>query len=311
MADNTNQNQHYVPQFILRRFHSDKGRLHVYDKWSRRSFVSSTRNVAAEKGFYDIKINDTVVTLEPVMCEIENAAISALNAMTDDASLASMTEEQKKAVVHFFGTQVMRTRSARDMLKQMQEGFRNILPEKNLQESQLPAGFFMNDEGLKMSSLMNLGIADELAPQFLNKSWLLNRTPPDCSFYISDNPIVRKNYHPPSPLMGNNGLACPGIQIHMPLSPTITLSFICETLVEPFREHKKTEMSPDASIPLLDAIDSGQPLLVERENVVHLNSLQVAHANRFIFASTDDFSLVNEMLESNPELAKPPQLVVQ
>ncbi len=169
----------------------------------------------------------------------------------------------------------------------------------------------MDDEELKMSSLVNLGIAEELAPQFLNKSWLLNRTPPDSSFYISDNPIVRKNYHPPSPLMGNNGLACPGIQIHMPLSPTITLSFICETLVEPFREHKKTKMAPDASIPLLDAIDSGQPLLIERENVVHLNSLQVAHANRFIFASTDDFSLVNEMLESNPELAKPPQLVVQ
>jgi hypothetical protein len=262
MTDKNNfkQNQHYVPQFILRRFHSDEGRLYVYDKWSRRSFASSTRNVASEKGFYNIEFDNKVVTLEPVMCEIEDAAISVINAIIDDASLASLTTVQRNAVAYFFGTQVMRTRSAREMLKHMQEGFRKALPEKKIEESQLMDGFFMDNEELKISSLLNLGIANDLAPQFLNKSWLLNQTPPGCSFYISDNPIVRKNDLPSSPLIGNNGFSCPGIQVYMPLSPTITLSFICETLVAPFREHKQTKMAPNESIPLLDAIDSGQPL---------------------------------------------------
>ncbi len=70
-------------------------------------------------------------------------------------------------------------------------------------------------------------------------------------------------------------------------------------------------MKAEESLPMLDAIDSGQPLLIEHDNVVHLNSLQVAHANRFVFASNDDFSLVDEMLNANPELSGPPQLVVQ
>ena len=306
-----NQNQHYVPQFILRRFHSHDGRLHVYDKWTRRSFVSSTRNVASEKGFYDFTIDNEVFTLEPMMCEIEDAALGAINAMIDNASLAQLSADEKHAVAQFFAMQMMRTHSARDTLTQMQEGFRNILPQKNLHESQLPPDFFMDEQQLKMSSLLNLRIANELAPHFLNKSWLLNQIPRDCSFFISDNPLVRRNDHPASPLMGNNGLACPGIQIYMPLSPSLTLCFICETLIAPFREHKKLRMAPGDPLPLLDAIDSRKPLVIEPENVVHLNSLQVADATRFLFSSTGDFSLADEMLNANPELANPTRLVVQ
>src|SRR5690606_31295119 len=103
---------------------------------------------------------------------------------------------------------VMRTRSSRDMLTQIQEGFRKVLPAKKLDESQLPEGFFMNEEELKMASLLNLGIANQLAPQFLNQAWLLNHTSADGSFFISDNPLVRRNETPSSPLTGNNGLAC-------------------------------------------------------------------------------------------------------
>ena len=308
---NRTQNQHYVPQFILRRFHSDDGRLHVYDKWTRRSFVSSTRNVASEKRFYDITIDNKVVTLEPTMCEIEDAALGAINAVIDNASLAQLSAETKNAIAHFFAMQIMRTRSARDVLSQMQEGFRKILPQKNLRESQLPPGFFMDEQQLKLSSLFNLRIANELVPHLLNKLWLLNQIPPDCSFFISDNPLARRNNDPPSPHMGNNGLACPGIQVYMPLSPSLTLCFICETLIAPFREHKKLRMPPGESLPLLDAIDSREPLVIEPENVVYLNSLQVANATRFLFSSTGDFSLADEMLDANPELSHPPQVVVQ
>ncbi|HEX3657216.1 MAG TPA: DUF4238 domain-containing protein [Pirellulales bacterium] len=306
----TRQNQHYVPQFILRRFHNEDGRLHVYDKWTRRSFVSSARNVAAETGFYDIKVENEVVTLEPVMCEIESAALGAINALTDNASLASMSVEDKYAVAYFFGVQAMRTRSARDLVKQMQEAFRRILPEKNLQESDLPAGFFMDEEQLRMASLMNLRIADELTPHLLNKAWLLNQAPPECSFLISDNPLARHNDHT-SDLRGNGGLACRGIQIHMPLSPTVTLSFLCETLIAPFREYRRTRLCPGEPLPLLDAIDFGRPLPIANDSVTHLNSLQVANATRFVFASNDDFSLVERMLDENPNLAKPDQVVVR
>lgn len=308
---NPSQNQHYVPQFILRRFHNRNGNLHVYDKWTRRSFVSSARNVASEKGFYDIRVDSKLVTLEPVMCEIEDAALGAISAIIDNESLAQLSTEQKNVVADFFGMQMMRTRSARDWLTQMEEGLRKILPEKNLHESQLPPDFFMDEQQLKMLSLQNLRIANELVPHILDKVWMLNKIPPHCPFFISDNPLVRRNYHTPPPFMGNNGLACPGIQVYMPLSPSLTLSMICETLITPFRELKKLGMDASQPLALLDAIDSRKPLVIKPEVVTHLNSLQVVDATRFLFSSTGDFSLADEMLNENPELAKPRQVVVQ
>jgi len=306
-----NQNQHYVPQFILRRFCNEDGHLHVYDKWNRQSFVASPSKIASENGFYDISIDDKHITLEPMMCKIEDVALRAINAITDNISLASISSVEKNAVAYFFATQILRTRSSREMLSQMQEGVRKILPKKNLKESQLPAGFFMDKEELKLVSLRNLKIANELAPQLVNKLWLLNQTSPDDTFYISDNPLVRHNDQPQSPHSGNNGLASPGIQIHMPLSSSLTLSFICETLVTPFCEHKDSKMRADDFLPILDAIDSGRPLQIEQANVEYFNSLQITRANRFIFASNDDFSLVEDMLNSNPEIAKPRQIEVQ
>jgi hypothetical protein len=183
------------------------------------------------------------------------------------------------------------------------------LEGKNIDESQLHQGFFGDDEELKLNSLSNIRIADELAPFLLNKSWLLNSPPEGHTFIISDNPLARRNAAPPSPLWSNTGLACPGMQVYFPLSPTLTLCFMCQTLIEPFREYKKT--NPAESVPLLDAIDSGQPLQLVQESVVYQNSLQVAEATRFLFSCENRFSLADEMLSTNPELANPQFLDVR
>ena len=95
----------------------------------------------------------------------------------------------------------------------------------------------------------------------------------------------------------------------MPLSPSLAICLICDTLVAPFREIK--EQYPEVSNPLVDAIDSGEPMEVPKETVIHQNSLQIAQSTRFVFSSTDDFSLADEMLTTNPELAKPRYLEVR
>lgn len=48
------KNHHYVPQSYLRRFSSDGTQVHVFDKFTRRSFVTNVKNVASETYFHDV-----------------------------------------------------------------------------------------------------------------------------------------------------------------------------------------------------------------------------------------------------------------
>jgi uncharacterized protein DUF4238 len=47
------KNQHTVPQSYLRRFAVQRDMIWVFDKVTRRSFLTNVRNVASEAGFYD------------------------------------------------------------------------------------------------------------------------------------------------------------------------------------------------------------------------------------------------------------------
>lgn len=302
------KNQHYVPQFLLRRFADEQQRVNVYDKHHRKAFVSSTRNVASENQFYDLKIGDAELALEPVMTEIENAALADLNSIVEIGTISQLAADSKANIVFFMGTQMVRTRAALEMTHQIQDAFRRVAPSKGITPDNMP-GLFMDDEQLKQLSLMNLKMANELAPHFLNKDWLVYRDP-QRRFLISDHPLVRHNYYPVDPLMGNNGLACEGIQIYLPLSPEFTLACICPTLAAQFREHKQAKM-PDTDIPLLVAIDTGNPIDLIDDCVDYQNSLQIASGNRFVFSSCNDFSLIEKMLSANPALARPKYMDVQ
>jgi hypothetical protein len=50
------------------------------------------------------------------------------------------------------------------------------------------------------------------------------------------------------------------------------------------------------------AVESGAPTQMDPENVTFLNSLQVARAERFLFASDSDFSLADRMIADHPHL---------
>jgi Protein of unknown function (DUF4238) len=48
------KNQHFVPQFYLRRFADSNEHLFVYDKRTDKSFPNNVKNIAHESYFYDI-----------------------------------------------------------------------------------------------------------------------------------------------------------------------------------------------------------------------------------------------------------------
>lgn len=52
---------------------------------------------------------------------------------------------------------------------------------------------------------------------------------------------------------------------------------------------------------MMEAITQGAPLLSRPENVLFFNSLQISTAERFVFSSSPDFSLAEDMIFKHPE----------
>jgi hypothetical protein len=115
---------------------------------------------------------------------------------------------------------------------------------------------------------------------------------------------------------GGLAVSTHGIQIALPLSPTLLLSFVCERLTDYLRERldrlhwlrgfvgfipKPFEEAEEVISPML----KHQMLSVRPENVEHYNSLQVIQSSRFVFSAAGDFSLVRSMLSEHPTLKHP------
>lgn len=303
------KNQHYVPQFLLRRFTDENGQMHVYDKHRRKSFVSSTRNVASENYFYDFKVGDTDVSFDPAMDQVEGVALDALNSVADSGSISHLDDDGRARIALFMAVQMRRTRGAFEGHRHLLEGFQRAGTTKGITPQNMP-DLFPSDSQIRQWAVENIGTAEELAPHFLTKDWVVYRDP-GRGFLISDHPIVLSNVHQRG-AWGNDGLACRGIQIFLPLSTEFTLACLCPTIAEDFREYQRSKVGCLAVQQLLlSGIDSGSPVDLPDACVPRQNFLQAANAHRFVFSASDDFSLVEDILDAHPELARPKYVEVR
>jgi hypothetical protein len=145
-----------------------------------------------------------------------------------------------------------------------------------------------------------------LSPYLAHKDLLLFHSTESHSLLIGDSPLIRTNTLNRSELRGTIGLASPGVEIYLPLSPTLVLGFMCPTIGEMMRallnKLRKAEAKPASSY--LAALETGASLALEPPNIDFMNSQQVIASERFVYSGSDEFALVREMLESNPLLRK-------
>ena len=135
-------------------------------------------------------------------------------------------------------------------------------------------------------------------------------------YLIGDNPLTMHNMVDRGP-RGNLGLMVEGIEIYCPLTPSLALGMWCPShrkkLVENIqRLDSLSNGNPNSAgqfagawsdaLDIVEAMQTGKPLMSLPENVEHFNSLQVASAERFLFSSDGDFALVEDMIRTNPEL---------
>lgn len=318
MKPRKNSAQHFVPQFILRNFAFNKKRdqVWVFDKKSLKSFPSNIRNVASEKGFYDTISEGQNISVDPVLSELETYTAPTIHKIVERETLTCLNGDEKRVLCYFFAAQFARTKRVReaheDLCRQMDDQIRSMGgdPEKTVGYEPLSA-IGSKEAAVKIMAPLIL----ESAPYFLQKTWVLFKTPKQAPFYISDNPIALQNSLDHRPF-GNIGLAVKGIEIYLPLSKSLTLLMLCPAMaarqLQIYDCYKRCEaMAPEVTrkaIPdpssleiFARGVESGEAVVIPDYYLINLNSLQVAQASEFVFSSTDDFGLAEQYVKSVPK----------
>lgn len=324
------QLHHYVPQFILRKFGTDTGVLHVMDKHTGKCFPvsagkKSTVEIAAERGMYDFVFMGTPMTMEPSLSELESKAALVIQNIIDRDALDPYSVIERATLASFLAVQMVRTRATAATHDDVSDRM-----EAWLRGEGMPEEFFAIDP--KMSNRENAkkvfrarmltNATTDFGPALAEKDWVLLKTDEKYPYLMGDQPLAMFNDVDHGP-RGNLGIKVRGIQIYFPLTPTLALALWCPSLQEGLLKKvndlsKLYDAAPEraakyahaweGTIRIVEAIRNGKPLLNRPESVPHFNSLQIISAERFLFSQTGDFSLAKDMIAKDPTLRNGPRM---
>ena len=295
--------QHYVPQFLLKRFgvgKKNREKLWVLDKRTENVFQSSVRDIGHENKFYQYLDKDKILDPEDLFNNVESYA-APLIAKIHKSRKLSRNKSELIGLSYFMATQMLRTPHTRNEM----ENFRKLIIAKWGDDIKVypddpkTIGEY-GPKDAKLSSLRILSEIPDFAKLLQDKVWSLCETPDHESYIISDNPVTKHNMVKRSG-RGNLGLRNEGIEIYLPISPQYTLQALCPKL------SLTAVLTPQLSKKYKNALEKGTSILQQTENVEFLNSLQVIWAERFIYAKAKKhLEMPRDMLLTNPELKKGP-----
>ena len=297
MAQKEPRKHHYVPQFLLRNFSDPEERVYVFDKHKSTTRRQSPREVAFEKDLYVFKDKTPDRrNLENLATLFDDFGSEPLRKLLKFEGLSSISPEELVKLSYFVAAMMIRvphTRiSALAFNKHMIEQWG---PDICAEGSDVPISAFNEGTARDMTIDMTATATPEFAELLQGKVWFLMKSTAEHPFYISDNPVAKHNLIE-RPFRGNLGLKNEGIEIYLPLSPRLTLMLLCPKMTEVASRNRETGLH--------DAYYTDTPISAGPENVEHLNSLQVVNAERFIFSTSSDFSLAQDMVREHPELSK-------
>lgn len=308
------RNQHYVPQFLLRSFASGKkDQVYVYDKKTSKIFKTKIRNIAAERDFYNFKINGMELSLEQSLSNLETNTANIVKKIVSERTLKNISAEETIELSYFAAVQFQRTRRMRSRLleldKQIQEKIIAIGGDVNRVKGYQP---FTSESVQDFNIHTLLHESPKYAQMFAVKNLVLYEAPKGHQFFISDDPVALHNDNDFGPY-GKLGLMVPGIQIYLPLSPGLAVCFSCPSIaasidkscnqlwdiMQRAPEMLKNLKDPSFLLSLDRGFKEGERVTLAPENIEHHNSLQAFHSERYVFSENGDFELLEKMKKAN------------
>ena len=287
------KNQHYVPRFYLRNFCVSKQQIAVFDKSKKTNFKTSIDNIANENYFYDDEYVDkhtkTKQFLEKFFHPMENKISVILPNLIKELSNNSFSMFSTKLRLEFafyIIYQYCRTKEFREQINQSTKLFTQTVADDFIKsQGANPEDFEIvtDDKILHIDFLLNNDVFDKLIEDIFDHIWIILVNESDIPFITSDHPVV-KHSNISHPVLSYTGLKSPGIEIAFPLSPKYCLLLAERSyskIFEPFEDRK---------------------MHANKDNVMFYNSLQVIQSYRYIFSSSSDFKMAEEILEDEPEL---------
>lgn len=247
------------------------------------------------------------------MSRLETESRRVLEKLIATERILSLSTDDKVATARFVALQLVRTRKQREMSscleRELFEKIKKMHPD--FDEAVLDGKDV--EANSRISSLRMLLSFDEFTPHIYNKDFVLFKAPEGHKFYISDSPVVlnnRKSFGP----YGNLGLAVPGIEIYMPLSSTLCMGLLSQTIRKDMLEalsefsmlsvvaiNSYAEATKEARR-FMDAFSGQGAYVCSAENVMFLNSLQASFSARYVFCEENKFELVERMLKDDPSM---------
>lgn len=299
------EDQHFVPQLLLRGFTNAFGGMFCYDKATGKSYPTSTKAAAQEPYFYEIPptpgLNVPVNTVEKALGVIETAWAPMLADLIKSADTGGIGARQVNEFAPFVVMQWMRTPTFRavgyEIMKKFGQSLVDQLIGLNFPGMEGKAKFHPEQTGmagLHAAQLFDRAKVEGMARDLVRHLWVIGINETEHPFYTSDHPVVRRaNLHANgSPLIGAND---PGIEFAFPLDNRHILLIL-----------ERTHFAVCAQ---LDRRSARLPPDMIRD----YNALQVLRSNQRIYCANDDFDLAREVCTANPEICDPkrPRVVVE
>lgn len=309
--------QHTVPRFLLNNFGNDtKGKrkqLFTFDKQNEKSYSQSVNDASTINTFYNLSEAPEKVSLEPILGIYETKAAPIIDKIISNRSISCLTEDEKVILAAFTAVQNVRTFGEFKKINHLMQALASKLEIMGATKSQVEEQLGDEDSAERKNTFLQM-ILDQKAviPHLMNKDLILYETDKENPYYISDNPVTLHNDIDMG-AYGNLGLALTGIQVHLPISTTLTLAFTCPSISEKILKAKQQAeqliamqnvLSTKFEI-LTDVIDCGKayengtPKKQTPDNVRFLNRLQVQFSEQYIFCEKNTFSLAKEMISDN------------
>lgn len=282
-----------MPQFYLREFADHKEQIWVYDKVLDKSFLTSVRNVAGERYFYDSTAMEAAVgdrqAIEKYLSRLEGEfsdKISRLLGRLRTNNFLRLHPETRGIIAIFAVFQLIRTKEHRITSLQSAQQLRKFLLKHPRTESMLvDLDSGMTKEGMQefhAQQLMDIPRIVEMAEILKSHIWVIAKNHPAGSFYTGDEPITKKA-NIKRPFRGNDGITCKGIEVHLPLAHDYFI-----TMYD--RIHFSDIVKFDGKV---------TPLL-SNENMIYLRQFHVKYSSRFVFCRDDDFDLARQICREEP-----------
>jgi hypothetical protein len=280
--------QHYVPRLYLRQFADPPGsdKVWVYDKGTGKRFQTNVERIAHENYFMDPSGN-LEQPFEKMFGVFESLFDPVLKIIINQQDITGLTVDEKISVVAFVVAQEYRTRTYRDQMKSFYSDFRDTLPPV------VYAAFIGDapgDDEELARALQQAMFSNHVFKPSMNKllrmHWMLGVNQTSIPLWTSDHPVTRRNQYEfddevTRMLMPRTGLWTPGVEVHLPLTPSLVL-----TLGD---ERNWSDLPP-----------SGE--LVSVQDVYSVNALQLSQSGRFLYSNSDDFSWATAEIEKFPSL---------